>query len=174
MWVWDMGVICLMTKQWYNCYIMKIHGESKTYFYSRWYQIFRRCNDNKFKDYLRYGKRGIKVQWKSYIHFKKDMYESFLVHSKKYGVKNTTIERINVNGNYCKKNCIWTTWKKQSLNRRTSKYLTVNGITKNYSEWAEIIGCSRQALRYRVIHGLNPNLILTMPFKYSNKYAKVI
>lgn len=153
---------------------MKTHGESRTNFFSRYHGIYRRCNQKTHKDYKRYGGRGIKFEWKRYEDFKRDMYPSFLVHCKKFGKNNTTIERINCNGNYSKKNCIWTTWKKQSLNRRTSKFLTVNGVTRNYSEWANLIGCSRQALRYRVVNGLKPNLILTLPFKYSNKYAKTI
>lgn len=148
------------------------HGESRTYFYSRYHGIRRRCTEKKNKDYKRYGGRGIKFLWRGYEEFKKDMYPSFLIHAEKYGVKNTTIERINPNGNYSRRNCIWTTWQKQSLNKRDSKFLTVNGVTKNYSEWAKIIGCSRQALRYRVINGLDPRLVLTLPFKHSNKYAE--
>ena len=150
----------------------KTHGESRTNFYSRYHGIYRRCNEVTNKDYKRYGGRGIRFLWKGYEDFKRDMYPSFLAHCKKYGKKNTQIERINVNGNYSKRNCIWTTSLGQSLNKRTSKFLTVNGVTRNYCEWAKIIGCSRQALRYRVIKGLNPELILTLPFKHSNKYAK--
>jgi hypothetical protein len=152
---------------------MKTHGESKTKFYSRYIGIRRRCIEKKNKDYPRYGGRGIIFEWNSFEEFKKDMYESFLIHFKKYG-KNTSIERINSNGNYCKENCIWATIKEQGLNKKTSKFLTVNGVTKNYSEWARLIGCSRQALRYRIVQGLDSNLILTTPFKYSNRYAKTI
>jgi hypothetical protein len=150
------------------------HGESRTNFYSRYHGIYRRCNEKKNKDYPRYGGRGIKFLWNNYEEFKKDMYPSFLVHCKKFGKKNTQIERIDVNGNYCKKNCIWTTAQEQALNRRTNQFLTVNGVTRTYVEWSRIIGCSRQALRYRVIKGLDPNLVLTLPFRHSNKYAKFI
>lgn len=152
---------------------MKTHGESKTKFYSRYIGIKRRCEEIKNKDYPRYGGRGIKFEWNNFEEFKNDMYESFLIHYKKHG-KNTSIERINSNENYCKENCIWATSYEQGLNKRTSKFLTVNGVTKNYSEWARIIGCSRQALRYRVINGLDPNLVLTLPFKHSNKYGKTL
>lgn len=145
--------------------------ESRTSFYYKFRSMWRRCNSKVNKDYPRYGARGIKVEWKSYDEFKKDMYESYLIHVKKHE-NNTSIERINNDGNYSKQNCIWTTNQNQSLNRRTNKFLTVNGITKTYSEWAKVIGCSRQALRYRVTQGLDPNLILTMPFKHSNKYGK--
>lgn len=145
--------------------------ESKTNpLYSIYRGICDRCNNRNNKDYPRYGGRGIKMIWKNFIEFKNDLEKSYLIHCKKYGKKNTSIERINSNKNYCKKNCKWATSKEQSLNKRTSKFLTINGITKNYCEWARQIGCSRQALRYRVIHGLKPELILITPFKYSNRY----
>ena len=46
------------------------------------------------------------------------MYESYLEHIKKFGKKNTTIDRIDNDGNYCKENCHWATAKEQSLNVR--------------------------------------------------------
>lgn len=142
--------------------------------YNKYMKISSRCNRVDDKDYPHYGGRGIKCEWKSFIDFKNDMEESYLESIKKNGKKNTTIERIDNNKNYCKENCKWATLNEQSLNRTTSKFLTVNGITKNYSIWAKEIGCSRQALRYRVVNGLPPELILTTPFKRSNKYAKII
>lgn len=151
--------------------LIYMKAKSRTTFYYKYISMWRRCNSKVNKDYKRYGARGIKIEW-TFDEFKTDMYESFLIHSKKFGNNNTQIERINNNGNYCKENCIWTTIQKQALNRRTNKFLVVNGVSKTYSEWAEIIGCSRQALRYRVINGLDPNLVLTLPFKHSNKYAK--
>jgi hypothetical protein len=46
------------------------------------------------------------------------MWESYEIHVKEYWEKNTTIDRINPNLNYCKENCRWATWKEQSLNKR--------------------------------------------------------
>ena len=136
--------------------------------------IINRCRYINCKDYHRYGGRGVKMEWNNFVEFKRDMGKSYLAHIKKYGKQNTSIDRIDTNKNYCKENCRWATTKQQSLNRRTSKFLTINGVTKNYCEWADQIGCSRQALRYRVINGLRPELILTLPFKHSNKYAKTV
>lgn len=78
----------------------------------------RRCTDIKSSNYKYYGERGIKVEWKSYQEFKDDMYKSYKEHAKLFGEKQTTIDRIDVNGNYCKKNCRWATWKEQSGNKR--------------------------------------------------------
>lgn len=152
-----------------------IHGDSKNNrFYRRYLHVRNRCTFEWDKDYKRYGARGIRFEWYSYSEFKKDMHPSFLKHVKKHGIENTTIDRIDPKGNYSKKNCRWATWRQQSLNKTTSRFLTINGITKNYSEWAREFGCSRQALRYRVVNGLAPELVGTLPFKYSNRYAKAV
>ena len=42
----------------------------------------------------------------------------------------------------CPENCRWVTPKENSRNRRNTKYLTLNGITKCVSEWCETIPIS--------------------------------
>lgn len=150
------------------------HRESKQAFYRKFLHIRSRCIFAWDKDYKNYGAKGIKFKWETYNDFKNDMYDSYLNHVKIHGEKNTSIDRINVLDGYSKDNCRCATTKEQSRNKSTSKFLTINGVTKNYVDWAKEIGCSRQALRYRVIKGLDPNLILSLPFKHSNKYANII
>jgi hypothetical protein len=88
-------------------------------FYGAWSGLKSRCTNLKDPAYKRYGGRNIKVckEWRSFLNFKKDMYDSFIKHINKYGPKNTSIDRVNVNGNYEPSNCRWATMKEQNNNR---------------------------------------------------------
>lgn len=94
------------------------HGMSKTNFYKVWENINTRLTCKTHKTYKHYGGRGIKCEWKRFEDFYRDMYGSYLIHLKQYGKRDTTIDRINVNGNYSKSNCKWATRSEQNRNQR--------------------------------------------------------
>jgi|TARA_R100000501_G_C2627736_1_gene121704 hypothetical protein len=115
------------------------HGMAGTKFYKTWRRMKDRCNNSSLQYYENYGKRGIKVcdRWMGFENFRDDMYESYLEHIKEYGEKNTSIDRINNNGDYSKENCRWATRSEQQRNKRNNRYLTYKGETKLLVEWAE-------------------------------------
>lgn len=113
------------------------HGMTGTKFYRKWNHIQSRCYRKKNKDFHHYGGRGIKCEWKNFLEFKEDMYESYLEHVKQHGEKQTTIDRMDSNKNYELSNCRWATYSMQTVNR--DKKAKFRGVTKDGIKWrAEI------------------------------------
>ena len=132
---------------------MTTHGESNSKFYCRWTGIYRRCNDKNMIGYKNYGGRGIKCKWKNYVEFKKDMYPLFLKHCKQHGYKNTSIDRIDNDGNYCKENCKWATRKEQSENTRKTLRIKVDGVEMTINDIVEKTGFKKTTIYMRHYRG---------------------
>lgn len=115
--------------------------------------MLRRCNNPKDKEYHNYGGRGIQCLWKKFEEFKNDMYDSYLKHLEKYGKENTTLDRINNDGNYCKENCRWATIKEQNRNKRTNVFLTYQNKTMTITDWSKYLRISLSTIRGRIRRG---------------------
>jgi len=121
------------------------HGKKGTRIYIIWQNIKRRCTNPNNPNYKDYGGRGISYcsEWEEF--------EPFYEWAIKNGYKDDlTIDRIDVNGNYCPNNCRWVTQEQQQYNKRTTHYLTYKGETKSMAEWAKIKNINIQTLASRI------------------------
>ena len=86
--------------------------------------MITRCNNKSRNRYHRYGGRGIKIheRWLKFENFKDDMHDSYLEHCTIYGEGDTSIERLNLDGNYELSNCTWATHFEQSCNTIRNKW----------------------------------------------------
>lgn len=117
------------------------HGLAHTRLYRVWCSMRRRCNDTRLPDYKNYGARGIRVcaEWDG-------NFQAFNDWAMKNGYDETaargdcTIDRIDVNGNYCPDNCRFVNLMVQGGNKRNNKRITHNGITMTQSEWGRYYG----------------------------------
>ena len=114
------------------------------------HDIFRhmksRCYDPKNNRYDRYGGRGIKIcdEWLNDV-------ESFCDWALLNGYKDgLTIDRIDVNSDYCPQNCRWVTQQEQSLNTTRNVYISYKGETKTLKEWANELGIKNTTLHNRI------------------------
>jgi hypothetical protein len=122
------------------------HNRWGTPTYRSWDKMKQRCNNRNNECYKNYGGRGIKVckEWNKFENFYKDMGDR---------PKNTTIDRTDNNGNYCKENCRWATWIEQANNRRNNKIIKINNQNKTLTQWCKIYNLKYGTINTRIIRG---------------------
>lgn len=97
---------------------MITHGKSKEKIYQVYQSMQTRINYTGDINYHNYWGRWIKCEWKSFEEFYKDMIESYNEHKKTNNY--TSLERIDVNGNYSKSNCKRAGRQEQLENKRNN------------------------------------------------------
>lgn len=131
--------------------------------YVTWQNMKKRCYYKGSKDYKDYGGRGIKVNsaWHDFPSFLHDMEPSWKKHVKKYGRKNTSIDRINNNDDYRKGNCRWATPKEQIMNSRRTFIVTFNGKRAIFSDLVKQLGLKYDTVYMRIRRGWSIKNALT-------------
>lgn len=143
------------------------HGKTGTRLYGIWNAMKDRCSNPNCKTFHLYGGRGIKVceEWKhSFEAFSEWAVLNGYDPSKKRG--ECTVDRIDVNGNYCPENCRIVSQKEQCKNKRSNRMITYNGETKTMTEWAEQYGLRVGTLRDRLSYGWDVERCLTQPLRH--------
>jgi hypothetical protein len=102
-----------------------------------------RCDNPQHHAYKDYGMRGISYEprWSDFQAFLDDM-----------GTKptGTSLDRVDNNGNYSKKNCRWATRAEQMNNMRTNRLITHEGKTQTMAQWAREVGINYRTLKTRL------------------------
>ncbi|WP_312130157.1 hypothetical protein [Lysinibacillus capsici] len=127
----------------------KKHGEADTRLYYIWENMKKRCYNPKSDRYENYGARGIKVcdEWlEDYSNF------SEWAHASGYE-KHLTIERKDLNQNYCPENCTWITHKEQAQNRSTNKWVIIDGKKYSPIELEELYKIPVKTIYARIARG---------------------
>lgn len=116
------------------------HGQTGTPTYRTWAKMIERTTSPACKNWPLYGGRGIVTcdRWRSFENFLADMGEK---------PSGTSIDRIDVNGNYEPGNCRWADAKTQARNQRKTILLTHQGETLCLADWADRLG-----MAYRTLH----------------------
>jgi hypothetical protein len=128
----------------------RTHGKTNTSEYKCWRSMKRRCESQVVRSYKDYGGRGIKVcdRWLGDSGFENFFQDMGSKPSSKH-----SIDRVDVNGNYCPGNCRWATDSEQRRNRRTSKIITHSGKSQCVQDWASELGIPASTLRHRIKAG---------------------
>ena len=143
------------------------HGMHDKRLYHIWENMKGRCERESTRAYKHYGGRGITFcyEWSKFEPF----YEWAMANGY---AENLTLDRIDVNGNYCPENCRWITQAEQLNNTRRSIFLTLNCETHTLKQWSDITGISYNTLRKRVQNGWDTEDILTVPANTYRCYKK--
>lgn len=130
--------------------------------YGSWTSARQRCRNPNNPNYPLYGGRGIKFckRWDSFEAFLQDMGKRPANHS---------LERINNNHGYTKKNCKWALPQEQAANRCNVKVMTHNGITTTIKAWSLITGIKADTISQRLERGWTVQDALTLPTTRSKK-----
>lgn len=113
--------------------VNKSHEKSGTRLYKIYQGMKARCYRETTPNYSSYGGRGITI-CREWLDDFTNFYEWAITNGYQEGL---SIDRIDNNGNYEPKNCHWTNAEGQANNRRTSRYILVNGENMTVSEFAK-------------------------------------
>lgn len=132
----------------------RTHGMFGTVEYQTWGRIKARCYDDSRPSWKDYGGRGIKMsdEWR-------ESFEAFYRDMGNRPAGPYSIDRKDVNGNYCKENCRWATQKDQQNNRRNNIRVPLNGKFLPINAASIETGVPSPLIYERTRHGRPPEML---------------
>ena len=131
------------------------HGMSKTSLYKSWQAMKRRCDnpDNLHEKY--YKNKGITYceEWKKFENFRDWALENGWS-------EGLTIERKDNSKGYNPDNCCWATMSEQARNKTSIHYITIDGETKNITDWCKEYGIKWTTFYTRLKRGVTGKNLL--------------
>lgn len=121
------------------------HNGSKSRLYKIWSDMKERCGNPNNTRFERYGGRG--------IHVCKPWTDDFVIF-RDWAVANNysddlTIDRIDNDKGYSPENCQWATHAEQMMNRSSTWFEEIDGVTKTAAEWCRIYDTNYQSAHTR-------------------------
>jgi hypothetical protein len=137
-------------------------GKSRTYL--AWASMVNRCSNPGSQQWDHYGARGIKVcpEWHDYEVFLADMGEK---------PKGLSIDRVNVNGDYCPENCRWATDREQQNNRTNNRKVMCEGELMTLADASRRSGVEYSTLYWRSVKQGWPDEALFAPVRPHTRSA---
>jgi hypothetical protein len=130
------------------------HGLRKSKYHKKvyyaWLSLRDRCNNKTNETFNKYYRgKGIKVceRWNDFTLFLADM-----------GMppedgKRYSVDRIDVNGDYCPENCRWATDIQQANNRTNNRYIEQDGVKYTVADFCRKNNISEALVRSRIAEG---------------------
>ncbi len=91
------------------------------------------------------------------------MLNSYEEHVLLHGEKDTTIDRIDNDGDYCKENCRWATQKTQQNNRRNNRFVISEGAKIPIKQREAELGLTNGAIQARLRMGWSEEKAVQTP-----------
>ncbi len=119
------------------------HGLSRTGEYRSWGMMWNRCTNPNNHRWQYYGGKGVRVcdRWRTFTTFLSDMGPR---------PEGTTLDRIDVSGDYEPGNCRWADANEQAQNSTHTRWIEFRGRRMCLTDWAKELGITRSALRNRL------------------------
>lgn len=140
------------------------HNKSRDKIYKVFTGMKARCYNKNSIEYKNYGARGIKIceEWlNNFLNFYDwaiaNGYDENTEHGK------CTIDRIDVNGDYCPNNCRFVSNLIQQRNKRNNRFIEYKGIKLCVADWEKRLNFSQGTIKTRIKNGWSIKQIIETP-----------